>query len=42
MNTISMELSKQCKTVCGVRELALEYYIMTEILVAELMKWADL
>jgi len=42
MNVISTELSKQCKTVCRVRDLALEYYIMTKILMAELMKWADL
>ena len=37
-----MELSKQCMTVCEVRELAFQYYIMTKILLAELMKWADL
>jgi len=42
MNVIRMELSKQCKTVCGGKELALEYYIMKKILMAELMKWADL
>lgn len=42
MNVIRTELSKQHKTICGGKELALEYCIMTKILLAELMKWADL
>jgi hypothetical protein len=42
MNVISMELSEQCQTLCGVSELALEYYSVTKILMEKLMKWADL